>query len=1449
MKTFLQPVVSKFTAVLLAVALVLGVGTCPVAAADSPPGREAQEQAVTVDGVEYRYQVSLPAGYDGANDVRKYPVLYVMPDDGLAGTSQAVKDSLYGALDSTDTVDAIVVEPTFESPAQNSGQSVYQAVDAIVHKVDEEFHTVSGAAFRAVIGAQTGGYLASILTYTDGNGNWNGEPQLFGMMASINGDFQSGNNVWKPVYGDFYDIATNQGTGNGNFSNQTANKFYTYMDAASEDANAFAEKGANDIISYYIKRGGAYGGFYYSLYGNADSYALDLTVKNSAYDNAFIAESVKEAVGGIGNKLVQGMVTGKVLLTPQAALASEPEVNAVYEITVGDRYSQYCGDTENEMAVTISMTDAQTGETVAEGQKATFPVKGGDTLYTNASNPFKLPNKIDHSSANVTLSCTVLGKDIVLDTKPLVRITATGTAPEDQLIDLLGSWKFKPFKDNELVAGVLPQESEYADWEEVYPCLAWWNSDFSKNTDMNNYAGYAWYVKEFEIPDSFPQGEYVVPVGCFDETDICFINGQQIGCTGLNEQTWLHEKDCWDTERIYSINSEYLHIGDGVKNVMVVLTHNNSGGGGWYSGHPGLYSAAAYNKLTSKPSIYASNSDASAVKQAVDTQIKAIVKQDINAYGKTVDPAFFQSGVTKEMLLEDVQGSYLGSVTNIEDTNAYVFVQQDLFYYQADRTLTKTDGSTETQKVAEYYKIKYGTAYLYGQHDRFYTQSIDSKYKAQAVQSEEEEAAVKEAQPAETLQEDFLVYLPEGYFDAENADKRYPTAYVFHQLNSSSNSYAIDGIDKLLDEGIASGRIQDTILVIPDSKGDSWWHNGWDLMVTEEILPFIDAHYRTIPDARYRFTAGASMGGSGSYYIGLTHPDLFSGIISFFGAINMGENPLQIAQAQSDAYLDYYTHYFVSGNRDLYKFGIPAIALDQRLRQGGIAHFFELEEGEHDSPFYLPYVIDAFAYQTDALKMMDAETAKQLLSDLSINVSRVDANTVEVTYAAGITQALKNYFNTIPASEYTKEANPPLRVPVTVRIEQNGSTVASYRNTVDVTADTVALSDTVKVNSMDLNTDSYYTVKVTAGIFNQGVLIGERKVGQTSSSGGSSSGGSSSGGSSSGSTGSKPQEPEKPTDPGSGTVTPPEEPGPKDDVTVTTDTKEDGTTVVTQTTKKPDGTVEVSITETKPDGTQTVTSIKTENGVTNEIAVQKDAAGNTLKTTEKITYTDATYEAQVVIKTVKDKNNAITSASTVITKEAEAGSGNAKAVILGPSIKEMQKKAGTDNLKVKVKMVDKAGKKLYTLTVDSANLTAGNVLYLYAYNSATKKYTMVNAISYTVSRSGNLSLRAPKGSDYILLNEAKSQKVNKSILKTVKLQAAQKTVKVGRKLNIPFYKQMDMANVAKITYSSSNTKIASVSKDGVVKAKKKGNVVVKVKVAMKNGSTKTLSLKLKVKKA
>ena len=49
------------------------------------------------------------------------------------------------------------------------------------------------------------------------------------------------------------------------------------------------------------------------------------------------------------------------------------------------------------------------------------------------------------------------------------------------------------------------------------------------------------------------------------------------------------------------------------------------------------------------------------------------------------------------------------------------------------------------------------------------------------------------------------------------------------------------------------------------------------------------------------------------------------------------------------------------------------------------------------------------------------------------------------------------------------------------------------------------------------------------------------------------------------------------------------------------------------------------------------------------------------------------------------------------------------------------------------------------------------------------------------------------------------------------------------------------------TYTSGKKSVAAVDKNGKITAKKKGTVTIKAKVTLKNGKTKTVSMKIKVK--
>ena len=73
------------------------------------------------------------------------------------------------------------------------------------------------------------------------------------------------------------------------------------------------------------------------------------------------------------------------------------------------------------------------------------------------------------------------------------------------------------------------------------------------------------------------------------------------------------------------------------------------------------------------------------------------------------------------------------------------------------------------------------------------------------------------------------------------------------------------------------------------------------------------------------------------------------------------------------------------------------------------------------------------------------------------------------------------------------------------------------------------------------------------------------------------------------------------------------------------------------------------------------------------------------------------------------------------------------------------------------------------------------------------------------------------------------------------------SVAKGKKTTVKLSSKLDMDNVAKITYTSSDKSKVKVDKNGKITAKKKGNVTVKVKVTLNDGTTKTVKVKVKVK--
>lgn len=140
----------------------------------------------------------------------------------------------------------------------------------------------------------------------------------------------------------------------------------------------------------------------------------------------------------------------------------------------------------------------------------------------------------------------------------------------------------------------------------------------------------------------------------------------------------------------------------------------------------------------------------------------------------------------------------------------------------------------------------------------------------------------------------FLIYLPPSYNTPQGVTKRYPTLYLLHGSPGKELDWFRAGkAGQSADTLITLKQIPELIIVSPDGngfeRGTSEWGNSFDgrqlmeTFVARDLVQYVDAKYRTIPEAAYRGIGGLSMGGFGAANIGVHHPDVFGFVLSMGG--------------------------------------------------------------------------------------------------------------------------------------------------------------------------------------------------------------------------------------------------------------------------------------------------------------------------------------------------------------------------------------------------------------------------------------------------------------------------------------------------------------------------------------------------------------------------------------
>ena len=142
-----------------------------------------------------------------------------------------------------------------------------------------------------------------------------------------------------------------------------------------------------------------------------------------------------------------------------------------------------------------------------------------------------------------------------------------------------------------------------------------------------------------------------------------------------------------------------------------------------------------------------------------------------------------------------------------------------------------------------------------------------------------------------------FVYTPPGY--NKDTSKRYPVLYLQHGWGEDETAWSVQGhANLIMDNLIAENKIRPFLIVMTYGMTNevkigglaSFKIDPFQTVLVDELIPYIDANFRTLSDQPNRAMAGLSMGGIETRLITLANLDVFShiGLLSG-GSISMDD--------------------------------------------------------------------------------------------------------------------------------------------------------------------------------------------------------------------------------------------------------------------------------------------------------------------------------------------------------------------------------------------------------------------------------------------------------------------------------------------------------------------------------------------------------------------------------
>lgn len=210
------------------------------------------------------------------------------------------------------------------------------------------------------------------------------------------------------------------------------------------------------------------------------------------------------------------------------------------------------------------------------------------------------------------------------------------------------------------------------------------------------------------------------------------------------------------------------------------------------------------------------------------------------------------------------------------------------------------------------------------------------------------------------------IYTPPGY---DRGNTRYPVFYLLHGSGNIDSSWMLTGrANYIMDNLIAEGKAKPMIIVNPlgyarqgvglgpeppaatpaAGPGGAVGGGLFGKDLVEDVVPFVEKTFRTLPGADNRALGGLSMGGGQTAAIGFSHPELFHSLIIMSAGSNNADTTYPDFFKDAAATNTQIKLLWMGVGKDDTLVGPGAKALDAVLTDKGIKHTFAVGEGRHE---------------------------------------------------------------------------------------------------------------------------------------------------------------------------------------------------------------------------------------------------------------------------------------------------------------------------------------------------------------------------------------------------------------------------------------------------------------------------------------------------------------------